>query len=359
VNVVDGINAGGRAPAGRPSTSPDGTFRFLTEADVDGIFTPAVAIQSQRDAFAALGAGTAVLPDKLMVTNTTDGSVAFCYAARLSPGDGAVSKFGSINPANIDRGLPSISALIVTLDAETGRLSAVMDGTVITTRRTAAASAAAADALARTDASSLAVLGCGVQGREHVRMLAQVRRFEAVRLWDRDPRKSAAAATQLTQETGLDVAACESPEDTVRGADLVVTCTLSSVPVVEGSWVAPGATVISIGSIEPDRCEVDQDLVRRAGLVVVDDPDTAADHAGPIVLALRTGDLQRPDVIGLGDVLVGSHPGRPDADALIYYNSTGIGVQDAAAAQAVLVVAERDGIGERLSIVGEPAVALP
>ncbi|MCW2780705.1 MAG: ornithine cyclodeaminase [Marmoricola sp.] len=357
--MVDAIKAGGRAPDYRPRTEPEGTFIFLTEREVAGIFSPGVAIQSQREAFAALGGGTAVLPDKLMVTNTRDGSVAFCYAARLSPGHGAVSKFGSVNPSNTDRSLPSISALIVMLDAETGRLSAVMDGTVITTRRTAAASAAAADTLARTDASSLAVLGCGVQGREHVRMLTRVRRFETVRVWDRDPHVSASVARQLAQETGLAVGACKSAEDAVRGADLVVACTLSTVPVVEGKWVAPGATVISIGSIEPDRCEVDQDLVRRAGLVVVDDPDTAAHHAGPIVLGLRTGELQRSDLIGLGEILVGSHAGRPDTDAVIYYNSTGIGVQDAAAAQAVLAVAERTGVGERRSIVGEPAVVLP
>jgi ornithine cyclodeaminase/alanine dehydrogenase-like protein (mu-crystallin family) len=340
------------------SADPGNDFAFLTEAEVASIFDPSRAIQSQRDAFLALGHGTAVLPDKLMVANSRDGSVAFCYASRLSPDDGAVSKFGSINPANSALQLPSISALIVVLDADTGRPSAIMDGTVITTRRTAAASAVAVDALSRVDAKSLAVLGCGVQGREHVRMLTRVRSFDSIHLWSRDPQSCAAAATVLGAETGLDVVVHSSAQEAVRGADVVVTATLSSVPVVEGRWLEPGATVVSVGSISPDRCEVVADVVSSAGLVVVDDADAAAAHAGPIVGALEAGHLKRSDLVSLGDVLVGRHPGRSDAGELIYYNSIGLGIQDAAAAKSVVDVARLEGIGSRISLVGGNASQL-
>ncbi|MCW2780706.1 MAG: ornithine cyclodeaminase [Marmoricola sp.] len=337
------------------NADPGNDFTFLNEAEVAAIFSPSRAIQSQRDAFLALGRGTAVLPDKLMVANTRDGSVAFCYAARLSPEDGAVSKFGSINPANPARHLPSISAVIVVLDVDTGRPMAIMDGTIITTRRTAAASAVAVDALSRVDAKSLAVLGCGVQGREHVRMLALVRSFDSVHLWSRDPQSCAAAATLLGAETGLNVIAHRSAEEAVRGADVVVASTLSPVPVVEGRWLEPGATVVSIGSISPDRCEVGADVVRSAGLVAVDDPDTAAAHAGPIVGALEAGHLKRSDLVGLGDILVGRHPGRSGPGELVYYNSTGLGIQDAAAAKTVVDAARLEGIGSRLSLAGSNA----
>jgi ornithine cyclodeaminase/alanine dehydrogenase-like protein (mu-crystallin family) len=328
---------------------------FLTERDVAAIFDQSRAIQSQRDAFVALGRGTAVLADKLMVGNPRDGSVAFCYASRLSPDDGAVSKFGSINPSNLAHNLPSISALIVMLDVDTGRPAVIMDGTVITTRRTAAASAVAVDALSNTDSMSLAVLGCGVQGREHVRMLAQVRSFDSVHLWSRDPQSSAAAATLLSAELGLDVKAHASAEAAVREADVVVTCTLSFIPVIESRWLRPGATVVSIGSIEPDRSEVGPDVISSASLVVVDDAETAAAHAGPIVDALEAGHLGRSDLVGLGDILVGRHPGRSDASELIYYNSIGLGVQDSAAAKVVFDVAKRDCLGYRISLTGSNA----
>jgi ornithine cyclodeaminase/alanine dehydrogenase-like protein (mu-crystallin family) len=343
--------AGGGAHRRRPQTGDPGSgLLFLSSDDVARIYDPAMAIESQRVAFAALGARTAVQPGKLMVGNPADGSVAFCYAARLSPHDGAVSKFGSVNPANTAGGLPSIAAVIVVLDPVTGRPAAIMDGAVITTRRTAAASAVAVEALSARDAACLAVLGCGTQGREHVRTLPRVRPIKAVRLWAPSAARRAAAARELAAETGLDVRACATAREAVAGAQIVALCTLSSDPLIESSWLAPGATVVSIGSIEPDRREVGADVVTGAARVVVDDPDTAAAHAGPIVDALRTGGLTRADLIGLGDVLAGKEPGRVRRDDLIYYNSTGLGVQDAAAATAVLARARRDGIGRRLSL---------
>jgi ornithine cyclodeaminase/alanine dehydrogenase-like protein (mu-crystallin family) len=323
---------------------------FISAPEVAKLFEPGDALTSQRLAFTALGNKTAILPDKLMVTNPVDGSVAFCYAARLSPDAAVVSKFGSVNPANAANGLPSIAALIVVLDGATGRPAAVMDGTVITTRRTAAASAVALDALAEPEISNLAVLGCGAQGLEHVRMLSRVRPIRSVRLWGPSADRRIAAARLLSVETGLPVRVADTPRDAVVGAHVVALCTLSRDPLIEASWLSPGATVISVGSIEPGRCEVGPDVVAAASLVVVDHPATAAAHAGPIVEALRTGVLSRADLVGLGDVLVGHAAGRRDPGDLIYYNSTGIGVQDAAAAATVLRRAREDQVGRYLTL---------
>ncbi|PZF84734.1 ornithine cyclodeaminase family protein [Jiangella anatolica] len=321
----------------------------LSAADVAALFDPATAVESQRVAFEALGKGVAVQPDKLMLPGAGDGAVAFCYAARLSPQDGPVSKFGSVTPANAAAGLPTIAAVVVVLDGGTGLPAAIMDGTVITTRRTAAASAVAVDALARADAAELAVVGCGVQGHEHVRMLARTRPLRAVRIWGRSESRREAAARTLAAETGLPVRACATAREAVDGADVVVLCTLSAEPLVRLDWLAPGATVVSVGSIAPGRCEVGADVVA-AARVVVDDPATAAAHAGPIVAGLRAGTLARDRLTGLGDVLVGNAAGRSAPDELVFYNSTGLGVQDAAAATAVLERARRAGRGHRFAL---------
>lgn len=326
---------------------------FLSADDISSLLDPATAIESQRVAFTALGERTAVLADKLMVSSPADGSVAFCYAARLSPDSGVVSKFGSVNPANAAGGLPTISAVIVVLDPVTGRPDAILEGTIITTRRTAAASAVAVDALSRPDAVELAVLGCGVQGREHVRMLSRVRPIHTVRLWSRSVASRLSAARELAAQTGLVIRICDTAEEAVTGAQVVALCTLSAEPVLEARWLAPGATVVSVGSIEPDRCEVGPDVVA-AARVVVDDPQSAARHAGPVVAALRTGLLVPGDVVGLGDVLVGKERGRDDAEQLIYYNSTGLGVQDAAAATAVLWQARHERVGQALVLGSAP-----
>ncbi|MEU6252604.1 ornithine cyclodeaminase family protein [Streptomyces sp. NPDC047043] len=309
---------------------------FLSRGQVETLFDPDTAIESQRAAFAALGQGSAELPDKILYSSRFDDSIVFCYASRLSADTGAVSKFGSVNPGNAARGLPNVHALITALDPETGRPVAVLDGTAVTTLRTAAGSALAVDALARRDATTLAVLGSGVQARAHVRAIARVRRLRSVRIWSPTPHNRQAAAGQLADELGIDVQAVRSAEDAVAGAHVVAACTLSATPVVLGSWLAKGCTVVSVGSVEPTRCETDPDVLVRASAVVVDDPATAAGHCGPVVAALRSGDIAERELVALGEVLVGRATARADEDDIVFYGSVGLGVQDAAAAWAVI-----------------------
>jgi ornithine cyclodeaminase len=322
---------------------------FLSADEVSDLFDADLAIESQRVAFTALGNATAIPSAKAMMPNPADSSVAFCYVARLAPGAGAVCKFGSVNPGNPAQGLPSITAMIMVLDPETGQPLAIMDGTVITTRRTAAASAVAVSALAASRDGDLAVLGYGTQGREHIRMISRVIRTGTIRLWGPSDQRCAVVARDLSAETGLSVLPCGTAREAVSDADVVALCTLSSTPVLSADWLAPGATVVAVGSFEPTRHEVGPDVVRAAARVVVDDPATAAAHAGPVVDALLTGLLGQDDLVGIGDVLVGSAVGRVRADEIIYYNSTGIGVQDAAAATAVIDRARRESVGQTLT----------
>lgn len=327
-----------KSPNAPPGEPPD-EILFLARSQVQSLFDPATAIESQRAAFAALGHGTAELPEKILYSSRFDGSIVFCYASRLSVDTGAVSKFGSVNKGNTARGLPNIHALITALDPETGRPVAVMDGTTVTTLRTAAGSALAVDLLARPDATRLAVIGSGVQARAHVRAIARVRTLRSVRIWSPTPRNRLAAAAELAAELGIegiDVEATATAEEAVADAHIVAACTLSETPVVLGSWLPKGCTVVSVGSVEPTRCETDPEVLRRAAAVVVDDPATAAGHCGPVVAALRSGDIGRQDLVALGDVVVGRATARTDPDDIVFYGSVGLGVQDAAAAWAVI-----------------------
>ncbi|MFI6282945.1 ornithine cyclodeaminase family protein [Streptomyces sp. NPDC050988] len=303
------------------------------------------AIRSQRAAFTALGDGTAELPGKIMHPSGFDDSVLFAYLARLSADTGAVAKIGSVNPGNAAAGLPTIHAVINALDPVTGQLVAVMDGTAVTTLRTAAASAVAFDALATPDSTELGLIGSGTQALAHARSVARVRDLRAVRIWSPSPERRARAARLLAAELGIPVKAVDSAEEAVAGLPMVAACTLSSTPVVRGEWLAPGCTVVSVGSFEPTRSEVDTEVVRRAAAVVVDDPETAAEHAGPIVDALSSGTLTHVDLIALGEVLTGRREGRTTERDIVYYNSVGIGIQDAAAAWAVIDAARAQGVG--------------
>jgi len=317
----------------------------LSGDQVAGLLDTDAAIRSQRAAFTALGDGTAELPGKIMFPSGLDDSVVFAYLARLSADTGAVAKFGSVNPGNAAAGLPTVHAVINALDPVTGRLTAVLDGTAVTTLRTAAASAVALDALATPDAAELGLLGSGTQALAHARAVARVRDLRAVRLWSPTPDRRDRAARQLAAELGIPVKAVDSAEEAVAGLPMVVACTLSTTPVVRGAWLAPGATVVSVGSFEPTRSEVDPEVVRKATAVVVDDPDTAAEHAGPVVTGLRSGLLSHEDLIPLGAVLTGRREGRTTERDIVYYNSVGLGVQDAAAAWAVIDAARERADG--------------
>ncbi|WP_405592658.1 ornithine cyclodeaminase family protein [Streptomyces sp. NBC_01092] len=316
---------------------------FLTGEQVSRLLDLDAAIASQRAAFTALGADAADLPGKIMHPSRFDDSVVFAYVSRLSADTGAVAKIGSVNPGNAASGLPTVHAVITVLDPVTGRLAAVMDGTAITTLRTAAASAVAIDALSTPGSADLALLGSGTQALAHARAVARVRELKSVRLWSPTARNRLRAAEQLTAELGLAVQAVGTAQEAVTGASLVVACTLSTTPVVRGEWLAPGCTVVSVGSFEPGRREVDAQVLLRAASVVVDEPATAAEHAGPVVDALRAGVLAPEDLVGLGAVLTGQSFPRSGPEDIVYYNTVGLGIQDAAAAWAVFEAARKAG----------------
>jgi len=329
--------------------SPEHGILILSATDIRELLNADLAIESQRTAFEELGRGRALLPARLLIDGVQD-SVSFCYAARLTPDGAAVCKFGSVNPANADIGLPTISALITVLDGADGRPVAIMDGTAVTNLRTSAASAVAVQVLANPRSTSLAILGSGVQAEAHVRAISRVLALTSVRIWGTDSAQCAALVRTLGEEYAFDVGQALTAKQAVHDADVVVGCTTSFDPVIETDWLRQGSTVISIGSFASNRCEVPQDLLSRADAVVVDDVDTAIEHAGPIAAAVSSGLLAKDQLISLGEVVVGLKRGRSKPSDIIYYNSVGIGVQDAAAAVVIVEAALASGRGQSVNL---------
>jgi ornithine cyclodeaminase len=310
-----------------------GGVRFIDAAEVRARLDLDAAYRSQVEAFRCLGAGLADLPARLILDGTGGDAVNFCYAARLRPGTGAVCKFGAVAAGNAERGLPSVHALVLALHPATGEPVAIVDGEALTERRTAAASALAIDRLARADATTLAVVGCGLQGRAHVRALAHRRPYQKIWLAGRTPAHAAAAAAELAD---LPVSVAPSADAAAADADVVVLCTTSRTPVLSGAPLRPGVTVVSIGSFESARCEVTPSFVAGADRVVVDHRPTALRQAGPVVAAVSDGILDPSSIVELGALVATGVPGRHSDDETVFYNSVGVGVQDAAAVWALL-----------------------
>jgi ornithine cyclodeaminase/alanine dehydrogenase-like protein (mu-crystallin family) len=304
-------------------------------------------IESQRRAFLALDDGTAQLGPRVILAGERD-SVVFSYAARMSTSAAPAAKFGSVVPDNRDRGLPVVSAIVVALDPVTGRPRAIAEGEAVTEARTVAASILAATTLAGST-SNVAVLGCGRQGRRHAAAAIRHLAPSALTLWSPHDPSLEQLSAELRETADVTVRTSDSAARAVRDADVVFSCTTSKTPVIERSWLRSGATVISIGSFAADRCEVGDDIVTSARLVV-DHVPSAIVQAGPIVKALAGGSVQPADLHALGAVLAGRTPARTSGDEVVYYNSIGLGIQDAAVMDELLARAGEQGWGRPLEL---------
>lgn len=272
-------------------------------------------------ALADFSAGRSVQPVRTMIPVPEEDGLLGIMPARTATGLGA--KLVTLFPRNVDR--PTHHAVVLLFDPTTGAPRASLDGGPITELRTAAVSAVAADLLARPDASVLAILGAGVQAGSHLDALGRVRSFAEVRVWSprRAPEFAAAHAG---------VRAVTSAEDAVRGADVVVTATMAREPVLRGEWLSAGTFVAAVGAPRPDWRELDDELLRRATLVV-DSRAAARVESGDVRRALELGN---EIVAELGEVVEGTSEGRAAAREVVVFKSLGMAVEDVAAAELVL-----------------------
>jgi ornithine cyclodeaminase/alanine dehydrogenase-like protein (mu-crystallin family) len=255
--------------------------------------------------------------------------------ASYVPGVALETKLVSVFPANDDHGLPSHQGLIALFDERTGAPIALMDGTYITAIRTGGTAAVAARTLARDDASVLAILGAGVQGSSHLETFPRVRDFTEIRVASRNAARAKALAAR-NQRAHV----ASSFEDAVRGADVVACCTDTREPILRLEWVKAGAHVSSVGGTfgpEVDRATVDASHVFVEWRGAVTNPPPAGAH--------ELQGLDPEKVTEVGEVLAGKKPGRVAPDDITLYKSTGLAVEDAAAARLVYDRARNEGVG--------------
>jgi ornithine cyclodeaminase len=255
------------------------------------------------------------------------------------------AKLISVFPGNAAKGLQSHQGFVVLFDPETGQAVCVLHGGEITAIRTAAASAAATDALARPDASRLAVLGTGEQAWMHARAIPLVRPVEEIRVWGRSTEHVRGLAERLGPELSLPIRVCPTAREAADGADLICTTTSAFEPVLESAWVADGAHVNLVGSSYAGPREVDDALVVRARLFA--DHREGVLHQGAEVLhAIEAGLIGEDHVLGeIGQVMSGELPGRLNAADVTIYKSLGAIVQDLVSGWFVYRRARLEGAG--------------
>ncbi len=298
-----------------PHLSPP--IRFLDEHAVGKVLRYEDLIPAMERALIDFSTGKVLQPVRSILP-----SVAHHGFFGIMPavyGDLMGAKLVTLFPLNAGTALPTHQGIIVLLSAATGEPLAVLDGRLITEMRTAAVTAVATNLLATRDASVLAILGSGVQARAHFEALRLVRNFSQVRIWSRDSSRAKALAAEIGG-TAMSI------EDAVHGADVVVTVTGATEPILQGKWLKPGALVNAVGAVGPARRELDTEAMQ--GAVVVDSRDAAAVESGDILLAGATIYAE------LGEILAGKKP-KPTAEIAVF-KSLGLAVEDLAAGKLVL-----------------------
>lgn len=320
-------------------------IRILTESDLRGVIdlTPEV-VDCVAGAFRALAGGRVVMPPILSMAIAEHNGEVDVKTAYVPGLEGFAIK---VSPGFFDNpklGLPSTSGLMMVFSTRTGQLQALLlDNGYLTDLRTAAAGAVAARALARADATSACILGAGLQARMQLRALALVRPLARAVVWARDAAKAQAMAEEMGAQLGFPVTAMSDPQAAVSEADIIVTTTPATVPVLQAGWLRPGQHITAMGSDQYGKNEIDPQVFARARYV----PDRLSQtrELGELRVALAAGIVaDGTEFPELGAVLAGHAPGRESADEITLADLTGTGVQDTAIATLALHRAAGAGV---------------
>ncbi len=306
----------------------------LSATDVARFLPPDACLAAVEEVFRRLGAGELPAPVSCAVPAGAGGFHVKAGLYATGRRYFVLKENGNFMGNPERHGLPSIQGLVILADAETGSPLAVLESGELTARRTAAATGVAAKHLARPDSRVATVWGCGRLGRATVGMLRRVLPLERIYLYDAAPGRAERTARELTAGVAAELVPVEAPGPALAGSDVVATCTPARTPVLTAGMLRPGQFLAATGADHPEKQELPAELLGRVTLVV----DVLAQAAayGELHHALAAGVLEPGDVHAeLGEVVAGRKRGRRDEAEIVVFDSTGMALQDAAAAALV------------------------
>ncbi|MFB6221123.1 MAG: ornithine cyclodeaminase family protein [Halolamina sp.] len=315
---------------------------FLRSDDLDDLAAPAAFVDAVRDAYRQRGEGAAAEPRTKLGSEDPPGMLT-SYGAIL-PDTGAMG--GYMYSAGFGAGDAWFTTPL--FDAQSGEPLAIVDGASMNPFKTGATGAVGVDALAREDATNLAIIGSGAQARGQLKCTAEVRDLETV--WVFSPTKDhrEAFAGEMNESLDASVAAVASSAAAVEDADIVITATSASEPVFDGDALEAGTHVTAMGQYDPEKRELDSRTLERAKYV----PDLrarATKDAGAFIQAMEEGVVDEEDIHAeLGDVVAGTAPGRETDEEITVFDSGGTGIETVAGAYLLYERAVENGLGETI-----------
>jgi ornithine cyclodeaminase len=327
-------------------------LRILTGAEVTRLLPMARCITAMEEALAALAAGTASQPLRLMLRLPGEMGV-FGVMPAVTDGPGGFGlKAISVYPGNEGTRYDSHQGAVLLFEPRHGTLAAILDATAVTAIRTAAVSAVATKLLANPGPADLALLGSGVQARTHLEAMHVVRPLQRVRVWSPNADRRRAFVEWAQRHVGIGVEPLDSPQAAVTGASLICTVSASKTPILASEWVSRGTHVNAVGSSRPETRELDGDLIVRARLFT-DRRESLLNEAGDFLIPRASGLITDGHLLGeLGDLLLDRVAGRAADTDVTVFKSLGLAVEDVAAASLVHAEAERLGVGTVVELGG-------
>jgi ornithine cyclodeaminase/alanine dehydrogenase-like protein (mu-crystallin family) len=310
------------------------------------------AIEVMRRALTMLAEGDVVMPLRQMLAVPGGDRVMGLMPSYLGGLDAVGVKVIAVFPANFGSEYDTHQGVVLYFDTERGLLRAIVDATSITAIRTAAVSGLATDLLARPDAGDLAIIGAGTQAHTHLQAMMAVRPVRRVRVYSLPAESAARFAERESRLTGLRVEVADTAEQAVAGADLICTTTTAAEPVVLGAWVSPGAHVNAVGAYTPATRELDSALVAKSRLYP-DRRESLLSESGEFLIPKGEGLIGDDHIVGeIGEVLLGTAPGRTSPREITLFKSLGIAIEDLAAAHHVYTKAKERELGTWVEIGG-------
>lgn len=318
---------------------------LISESEVQQLLPMNVALEAIEECFRRMGEGRAKLQMRQRLELPEKGFLHYMAGADAASGYMGMKIYTSVAGA--------LRFIVPLYRAATGELLALMEANHLGQIRTGAASGIATRYMARQDAKTLGIIGTGFQARTQLAAIAGVRNLLQVRVFGRDKDRRETFAREMSEQTKISVEPVETAEAAVRDADIVVTVTSASRPVLHGAWLAPGAHVNAVGANFPQKRELDEEAVTRAGIIAADSREQSKVEAGDLIHVLGSDFHRWANVKEISDIVIGAAPGRTSDRQITLFKSNGIATEDVAAAARVYEAALKTGAGKRVALWGE------
>ena len=328
---------------------------ILKESDMSSMISMSDIIEADKEALSIYSSQKSNIPLRSNLDIPEYKGQCLFMNGYAAPAKALGVKIVSVYPENINKNLTSVPATMVLVDAETGMVNSLLDGTYLTRLRTGAISGLATDILSRKDSKIFALFGTGGQAVTQLEAVLTVRKIEEVRVFDVFKERAKEFAAKMTEKFGkkfnVKIIAAESSDKAVENADIITTVTTSKKPVFDANKVKKNVHINGVGSYTPEMQEIPGDILVKANKIFVDTRDGAINESGDLIKPIQSGLIKKEKINGeLGEVINGLMKGRESDDEMTFFETTGSAVLDLVAAQKIYEMAKAKKIGQMVDL---------